>query len=101
MVNGKLPDSDEVKIYDSYAIDLSRDAGVVDRNTYDVIIDSRRKDLLKRWLAGNKGLFLDFGCGGGVFSRFIKTDLKNDVVGVDLSGGMVRYASKKGKHVIT
>jgi SAM-dependent methyltransferase len=99
-VNIKMKASDEeVKIYDSFALDLSHGFDVVDRKTYEVIIDSRRKDLLKRWLAGKKGLFLDYGCGDGSFSRFIKVALKTDVIGVDLSGGMVKYASKKGKDV--
>ena len=90
---------DEIKIYNSFALDLSRGADVVDRNTYELIIDSRRKELIKRWLAGKKGLFLDYGCGDGSFSRFIKVELKKDVIGVDLSGGMVRYASRKGNDV--
>ncbi len=91
--------NEEAEIYDSFAIDLSHGVDVVDRDTYEVIIDSRRKDLLKRWLAGRKGLFLDYGCGDGSFSRFIKVALKTDIIGVDLSGGMVRYASKKGKDI--
>ena len=87
---------EEVKIYDDFALDLSRGADVVDRDTYEVVIDSRRKELIKRWLVDKKGLILDYGCGDGSFSRFIETELKNDVIGVDLSDGMVRYASRKG-----
>ena len=88
---------DEVKIYNSFASDHSRGADIVDRKTYELIIDSRRKELIKHWLAGKKGLVLDYGCGDGYFSRFIKVELKNDAIGVDLSSGMIKYASKKGK----
>jgi SAM-dependent methyltransferase len=91
--------SEDVEIYDSFALDLARGADVVDRKSYEVIIDSRRKALLKRWLMGKSGLFLDYGCGGGSFCRFIKEELKTEVVGIDASGGMVRYASTRGKGV--
>ncbi len=91
--------NEEAKIYNQFALDLAHGADIVDRNSYEVIIDSRRKKLLKQWLGGKNGLFLDYGCGDGSFSRFIKVELKNDVIGVDLSGGLVRYASKKGKDV--
>ena len=91
--------SEEVKVYDNFADDLSQGIDVVDRRTYEIIVDSRRKELIKYWLAGKKGLVLDYGCGDGSFSRFIKTDLKNDVIGVDLSGGMIRFASKKDEEV--
>jgi ubiquinone/menaquinone biosynthesis C-methylase UbiE len=91
--------NEEVEIYDRFALDLARGADVVDRKSYDMIIDSRRKELLKSWLVGKSGLFLDYGCGDGPFSRFIKEELKTEVVGVDVSGGMVRYASTRGKGV--
>jgi len=90
---------EEVEIYDNFALDLARGADVVDRNTYEVIIDSRRKELIKRWLAGKNGLFLDYGCGDGSFSRFIKVELKTDVIGVDISGGMIKHASTRGNDV--
>lgn len=89
--------NEEVKIYNRFALDLAHGADVVDRKSYEVIIDSRRKKLLKRWLGGKNGLFLDYGCGDGSFSRFIKEKLETDVVGVDVSRGMVRYASAKGR----
>jgi len=91
--------NEEVEIYNNFALDLARGADVVDRKSYEVIIDSRRKGLLKRWLAGKSGFFLDYGCGDGSFSRFIKGELKTEVVGIDVSGEMVRYASTRGKGV--
>jgi len=97
-VNMKAP-NEEVEIYNRFALDLARGADVVDHKSYEVIIDSRRKELLKRWLVGKSGFFLDYGCGDGSFSRFIKEELKTEVVGVDVSGGMVRYASTRGKGV--
>lgn len=87
---------EEVKAYDSFALDLARGADIVDRESYEVIIDSRRKEFLKRLLVGMSGLCLDYGCGDGSFSRFIKEELKVEVVGVDVSKGMVKYASAKG-----
>ena len=87
----KVP-QDEIKIYDSFALDLARGVDVVDRDTYEVIIDSRRKELLKGWLAGRNGLFLDYGCGDGSFSRFIKNELNGEVIGVDVSSGLIKYA---------
>ncbi|WNZ29536.1 MAG: class I SAM-dependent methyltransferase [Candidatus Bathyarchaeota archaeon] len=90
---------EEIKIYDNFALDLSQGVDVVDRDTYEVIIDSRRKELIKRWLADKKGLILDYGCGDGSFSRFINVKNKKDVIGVDLSSGIVRYASTKDKNV--
>jgi len=84
---------EETEIYDSFAQDLARGVDVVDRKSYEVIIDSRRKDLLKAWLMGKNGIVLDYGCGDGSFSRFIKNELNADVVGVDVSKGMVKYAS--------
>ena len=98
-MNIKKQASNEAEIYNSFALDLSRGADVVDRDTYEIIIDSRRKELIKRWLAGKKGLVLDYGCGDGSFSRFIRAELENDVIGVDLSAGMVRYASRKGEDI--
>jgi len=89
----------EVEIYDRFALDLARGSDVVDRETYEVIIDSRRKEQLKRWLAGKTGLLLDYGCGDGSFSRFLKEELKIEVVSIDISAGIVRYAAKQGKDV--
>jgi ubiquinone/menaquinone biosynthesis C-methylase UbiE len=90
---------EEVEIYNRFASDLARGVDVVDRKSYEMIIDSRRKELLKRWLAGKSGLFLDYGCGDGSFSRFIKEELAAVVVGVDVSALMARYASARGKGV--
>ena len=90
---------EEIEVYDNFAISLSQGTDVVDRSTYDVIIDSRRKTLLTRWLAGKKGLLLDFGCGDGYFSRFLKENLKADIISVDISSGLIKYALSKGKDV--
>lgn len=90
---------DEAEVYNNFAIDLAHGVDVVDRNTYDIIIDSRRKNLLTHWLEGKKGLFLDYGCGDGSFSRFIQKDMAADVIGVDISGGLTKYALSKGKDV--
>ena len=90
---------DEIKIYNSFAIDLARGVDVVDRDTYEAIIDSRRKELLKGWLVGKNGLFLEYGCGDGSFSRFIKQELNCEVIGVDVSSGMVRHALTGGRSV--
>lgn len=88
---------EEAEIYNLFAQDLASCVDIVDRESYDVIIDSRRKELLRSWLSGKRGIFLDYGCGDGGFSRFIEEELGKDVVGVDLSKGMVRYASSKSK----
>jgi ubiquinone/menaquinone biosynthesis C-methylase UbiE len=88
---------EEVETYDRFAMDLAIGAEVVDRKSGEVIIDSARKELLKRWLAGKSGFFLDYGCGEGSFSRFIAREFRTEVVGVDVSSRMVAYASTKVK----
>jgi len=87
---------EEVKVYDSFASDLARGADILDRESFEIIIDSKRKAFLKRLLVGMSGLCLDYGCGDGSFSRFIKEELKIEMVGVDASKEMVKYASAKG-----
>lgn len=87
----------EVEIYDLFAQDLASGVDIVDRKSYNIIVDSRRKDLLKRWLSQRRGIFLDYGCGNGSFSRFVAEDLGTNVVGVDLSKGMIRLSSYKSK----
>ena len=98
MLNMHAP-YEEAEVYNSFALDLAGGVELVDRESYDVIIDSRRKEFLKRWLVGKSGLLLDYGCGDASFSRFITEELKTEVVGVDVSKGMVRYASAKGKGI--
>ncbi|MBF6063431.1 class I SAM-dependent methyltransferase [Nocardia terpenica] len=46
---------------------------------------------LEEWLGGGVGPCLDIGCGTGVFAARIR-ELGWEPVGVDLSGGMLRYA---------
>lgn len=42
----------------------------------------------------NKGLFADFGCGPGQTTKFLYDLGVKDVVGIDLSSGMIKTASK-------
>ena len=76
---------------------MAHGLSVVDHESYEVIIDSRRKELLKHWLIDKRGIYLDYGCGDGSFSRFVAEDLGTNVVGVDLSKGMIRVSSYKSK----
>ena len=87
----------EAEIYDHYAHDIVHGFSVVDHESYEVIINSRRKELLKHWLINKGGIYLDYGCGDGYFSKFIEKKLGNDVIGVDLSKGMIRYAYTMSK----
>lgn len=48
---------EEIKTYDGFALDLARGADIVERSTYEFIFDSRRKKLVKYWLAGKKALY--------------------------------------------
>jgi len=89
----------ESEIYNRFAKDLDLGLDVVDRESYEIIIDSRRKEITRNWLQGKRGIILDFGCGDGTFSRFFKNILNPDVVGLDISAGMIEYASKIGKNI--
>lgn len=88
---------EETEIYDRYAQDIIHGLTVVDHESYEVIIDSRRKELLKHWVIDKCGIYLDYGCGDGYFSRFIEKKLGKDVIGVDLSKGMIKYAYNTSK----
>lgn len=88
---------EEAEIYDRYAQDIAHGLSVVDHESYEVIIDSRRKELLKHWLIDKCGIYLDYGCGDGYFSKFIEKKLGKDVIGVDLSKGMIRHAYNTSK----
>jgi len=88
---------EETEIYDRYAHDIVHGLSVVENESYEVIIDSRRKELLKHWLIDKCGIYLDYGCGDGYFSKFIEKKLGKDVIGVDLSKGMIRYAYNTSK----
>jgi SAM-dependent methyltransferase len=90
---------EEAKISDRFAQDLACGIGGVDRRSFEIIIDSRRKNFLKHGLSQKGGIFLDYGCGDGLLSRFIEEEFGQEVVGVDLSKGMVRHAfSLSGDH---
>ncbi|MGA3059154.1 MAG: class I SAM-dependent methyltransferase [Candidatus Bathyarchaeia archaeon] len=90
---------EEAEVYNNFAAHLAHGIDVVDRRTYDIIIVSRRKSLLTRWLAGKKGLLLDFGCGDGYFLKFLHQELGANTVGVDISNDLAKYALSTGKDV--
>ena len=85
----------EAIIYDNFAANLAVGIDVVDRVAYEVIIDSRRKALLTKWLAKRRGKILDYGCGAGYFSKFLSNNLEINTTGVDMSIGLTKYASSK------
>lgn len=85
---------DERTIYDDFARNLERGRDVVDRSSYEIIIDSRRKQILKKIIGNTHGIVLDYGCGEGQFCRFFASLGKN-AVGIDLSAQLLRIGQKK------
>ena len=65
---------------------------------YDIKVEDWHAEheyfLSGKWGRRFNGLFLDYGCGTGLVSRFL-VDLKRKVIGIDISKNMCRLAKKK------
>jgi predicted TPR repeat methyltransferase len=83
------------KIYDSrkYEMDL-HDGGAEDyeKHISEWVIE-HKYFIAGKWGRIFKGLFLDYGCGTGLVSRYLK-DHGCEVLGVDISKNMCKIAKK-------
>jgi len=90
-------ETDERRVYDTFARDLESGRDVVDRSSYEIIIDSKRKQILKKTIENMDGIILDYGCGEGRYCGFLAS-LGKDAVGIDLSAQLLRIGQKKQRH---
>lgn len=87
IVPGRQNKSSEKKFFDKFSVVGGYD--VFTERGYETIINTFKSMVPVR----NNSLILELGCGTGAFTRRLN-NIVNNVIGVDISMGSIRYASK-------
>lgn len=88
--------------YDKWASDYDADLGKLCGGDKNVVGEVVATVLSRNNLAFNPAshpCVVDFGCGTGAAGPLLHALGWKDIVGVDLSGGMLREAEKRGPHI--